>query len=227
MLVAAAGNVDREGLLRRVFDHSYGLGSSFRQFHRVDLTLVDLESILPTLGSPCMYPGFTRVEGRVTSRTERAPCGGQVAVPDLCTWWREAFLGLVSGLSTGVYASRVESPPSSARCVDLLHVDARSPFRLAPVPDSLAPALDKAAQKLARISPGTRLEVLGMNDGALHVQLHRTSAGCGLDMDRMLLRTLERSLPGVPIRDATPRSVLTDSVLDDSLLNEPALDEST
>lgn len=197
---------DLEGAERAVFEVSLALGRSFQRWSRTDLTLPDLAGLLPALGAPCLEQGFSRVPGELSCRSARAACD----TPGACSYWREALHGLVSGLSSAVRYTRVASGAHGGQCADLLHVDALSPHRLAPVPEALQPTLDRVAQKLERVVPGARVVWLGLQDGALLVETHQPASGCGLNIDQLLLGSLRRALPDLPVKNATPRPVLTD-----------------
>lgn len=210
-LLERAWAVDPEATLRRGFENSTKLGRSFANHHRADLTLGDLLGLLPLLGSPCFTRGLARVPGHAAARDHHAPCPGATAgAADLCAWWREAQLGLVGGLCSAVYYTRVQSGRAHGQCEELLHIDAQSPLRLAPLPPALAPELERARQKLQRISPATQVDVLGLTDGELLVRIDSPARGCGPDLGRVLQHALQRALPGVRVRDARPRSVLGD-----------------
>lgn len=203
-LLAAATVADPAAVLRRVFDNSHTLGLGFRRFHRVDLTLIDLSYLLPSLGAPCTQGSFQRDAAARESRTDRLPCSSP-----RCAYWREALHGLTSGLATAVYYSRVESPEGgSTRCVDLLHVELQSDARYQPIPESMRASLVEAAEKMGRIAPGATVEYLGLMEGALHLCLHQPGPACGLDLNHSLLRTIERLIPGLVVHDASPRAVL-------------------
>lgn len=201
-LALLAGDADPS--LRRVFDHSYRLGRSFSRWARADLTLVDLERLLPELGAPCLERGFTRAGDRRSSLARRPACGPEAP----CAWWREAIGGLVSGLSSSVRHTRVAA--GEGGCIDLLHVDHDDPARHAPVPEDLDRALSGAIAKIGRVVPGTTVEVLGLQEGALCVQVHAGASSCAFDVPTLALGVLRHALPGVVVRDATPRPVLSD-----------------
>ena len=202
-LFARAWAKDEDAVERRVFDNSLALGRSFRAFTRTDLTLVDLEALLPELGCPCTSEGLRRVPGELASRTRRDPCEGG-ATTGWCRYWRESLQGLVSGLSTSIRHSRAE------RCVDVLHVDAESPFRLMPVPLELQPMLDRIARRVSDFLPGARVEFLGLQEGSLCVRTHSPASPCagGPDIDSLVGDLLRRAAPDLPLRNATPRPVM-------------------
>lgn len=191
---------------RAVFEVSLALGTSFCRWSRTDLTLTDLARLLPAIGAPCSAMGFARVGDELASRSERPACD----TPGACTYWREALHGLVSGLSSSVRYSRVSSGPQAGVCVDLLHVDAQSPHRLAPIPDEIRPTLEQIAEKVLRVVPGARVQWLGLREGALCFEAHQPSSGCTLDIQPLILSSLRRALPDLPIQNATPRPVITD-----------------
>lgn len=204
-LLASAWAADPEAAQRRVFDNSFTLGRGFCSTYRVDLTLGDLTALLPRLGAPCVAE-LARVEGAPAARSARSPCAE--CGPAACAVWREALQGLVSGLSTTVYTSRVHSGAADGRCADLLHLEAQSELRYAPIPPDLQPTLHRTLEKMGRIAPESRLEVLGLVEGVLHIRLHSPTSGCGLDQHHIARRLLERALPGLQVQDASPRAVL-------------------
>lgn len=211
-LLVLALKADPEATLRRVFDNSHLLGVGFRNHYRVDLTLVDLAALLPQLGCPCTAEGLSRSLETQTARTSRSACAASATQGQLCAYWRECLHGLVSGLSTSVYSSRVASPQAGGdTCVDLLHVDAQSPHRYAPVPEAMRAPLEEAHAALARVAPTARIEFLGLVEGALHLRIDDTGPKCGMDTSLIVERVLRRALPDLQIRDASPRAVLEPS----------------
>ncbi len=203
-LLEVATAADPDAVLRRVFDNSRTLGLGFRRFHRVDLTLVDVSELLPLLSAPCAQRGFQRSSTAIEARTDRSPCSAP-----RCAYWREALHGLVSGLASAVYYSRVESlAGGSSRCVDLLHVEFQTEARYQGISESMQAPLVAAAEKVGRISPGASVTYLGLVDGELHFILHQPGSGCGLDLNHTLRRTIEKLLPGLVVHDASPRAVL-------------------
>lgn len=198
---------DAAATLRRVFDNGRLLGQGFSRTHRLDLTLPDLTAMLPLLGAPCVAGGLRREPTTQASLSIRPPCAE--SRPAWCAYWRESLHGLVNGLSSSVWYSRVASPPGgSDTCVDLLHVDPWSPLRFQPVPEDLVPLLGEVAAMLRRLSPSAGVAFLGMAEGALHVRVDDPQR---TDLGAVLTRTLARARPGLEVRDASSRSVLSPS----------------
>lgn len=201
--MVAAWGVDADAAQRRMFDVSYALGRGFRTFHRVDLTVPDLVSALPRLGAPCLDGGI-RQEG--TAALSGRPACAQ-AGPAVCALWREAIGGLVSGLSSSVRHTRLRS--ASPDCADLVHVAFDEPFRYAPVPEDLRPALDLAVGRVQQAVPGAEVHFLGLVDGALAVRTASPSSGsCAVRLDDLVAARVRQVLPDVAVRNATPRPVL-------------------
>lgn len=202
--------IESAATLDAVFQHSHALGTGFRRYYGVDLTLPDLARLLPQLGSPCHEQGLQSIGAPATAapalRSERLPCG---ATPAACTFWREATLGLVSGTSSTVYFTRVSSPlGGEASCVDVLHLEALPDACYQPPPPTVHQAVRDASSELERTAPGARVEVLGLQEGALHVRVHGTTASCGLDPFTVLRGALARAVPALVIRDASAKPVL-------------------
>lgn len=217
-LVERAMAADRAATLDAVFQHSLALGRGFRRYFGVDLTLPDLARLLPQAGAPCHEQGLHPIGAAIGAatgaaigeaparRSERVPCG---ATPAQCAIWREATHGLVSGVSSSVYFTRVASPlGDAASCADLIHLEAQSGARYQPMPDAVRRAVQDASSELARVVPGTRVEVLGVQEGALDVRVHCSGASCGIDLFAVLQRALARSTPALLIRDASAKPVL-------------------
>lgn len=201
-----------EEAARRVFDNSRLVGQGFRRFYGVDLTLNDLAELLPALGLPCHAGGFAKLDGDTARRAVRSPCADGRSTPGCCAVWAEATLGLVGGLSTAVYLTRQQSPATGGDlCADLLHLDAQTPLRFEPVPESMQPALAEVTRSARRVDPGAKLEFLGLLDGALHFTLQAgADRGCGgLSVHAAVSHALSRRLPDHRFVDATPRPVLS------------------
>lgn len=221
-LLSLANARDPEASLRRVFDNSRVLGLGFRRYHGIDLTLVDLSTVLHGLGAPCHTGGFQRVEGEPACTTAASPCAGWSQAPALCDHWRESIHGLIGGLSSTVYFTRVASPGGGgAECVDLLHVNAQSARRFAPVSMDIQVGIDAIIRWLRAIDPGAKIEFYGLVEGALHYRAEgsaksqpacgtcATASACGLDVHVLLERALARRFPDLRLCDASPRPVFT------------------
>ena len=216
-LLSLAAGQDPEVALRRVFENSRTLGSGFSRHYRVDLTLIDLAQLLPTLGAPCHRVGFVREDGEPVSRATCPPCSLAPQTPGLCAFWREATAGLVSGLSSGCCYTRVASlAGGNEQCVDLLHLDAQTPARWDPIGPELQAAIDAARRLLARLDPQAEVSFLGLIEGELYYQLRPSGTHCsapaqgqagGFDPATVLTTSIRRRFPSLSLRDASPRAV--------------------
>jgi hypothetical protein len=206
----AAAKAQTEGepdaLLRKIYDNSYLLGRSFSYYHRVDPTLRDLERMLPHIASPCLDGLRAQEDGR-SLVTHRPPCAH--ANTPTCNEWREAIGGLVSGLCSMVYHTRLSSGTAGGVCSDLFHLDARTPTGYLPIPAHLQVQLEEFAAKVARVTAGARFEALGMREGGLVYTLHAPTQGCALDNHELVRRMLARTFPDLPMVDASSRPVLS------------------
>jgi hypothetical protein len=218
-LLRLAHSRDAEASLKRVFDNSRILGLGFCRYHGVDLTLIDLTTLLAELGAPCHAGGFRRADDEPACRSAASPCAAG-ATAGWCDHWRESLHGLIGGLSSSVHFTRLQSPAhGAASCVDLLHVHADTHKRFVPVGADVEVALDEVRAKVGRIDPGAKLEFFGLVEGALHfrVQASPRSApscgtegrGCGLDLPTIVQKAVHRRFPGLAVRDASPRPVLS------------------
>jgi len=232
-LVHLAAAADPAAALTRVFDNSRVLGLGFRRYYRIDLTLPDLADLLPAAGVPCHALGFHRDANEPAWRTARQPC---TATPTsaLCNHWRESIHGLIGGVSTGVYYSRLQSAGANdAGCADLLHVDAETRLRFSPIPADLELGLEPVRSLIHRVNPGAKLELLGLAEGALHYRLHSAKGACGtcattpspdadlldlaglsattgggLDVATVFAHAVKRRFPSLVLRDASARPVM-------------------
>jgi hypothetical protein len=200
----AEGN--SEALARKLYDNSYLLARSFSHYHRVDPTLRDLERMLPQLQSPCL-DGLHMEEAGRSLVTQRPPCPH--ANTHTCDEWREAIGGLVSGLCSMVYHTRLSSGAEGEACRDLFHLDARTPVGYLPIPAHLEEPLQEFAAKVGRVTAGARFEALGMREGKLVYNLHAPTQGCALDNHELVRRMLARTFPELPLVDASSRPVLS------------------
>ena len=230
-LLGLALAADRDATLRRLFDNSRILALGFARLRAVDLTLVDLADALPLLGSPCLVGGFERVGAELARATSAVPCPDGRDVAGLCDAWRESVSGLVSGLSTQVRHTRLESLASgSSRCRDLLHVDAESSARFVPATDAMQTGLDEIARVVRCLDPDAKLVFHGTVEGVIHYRLKasvRAKDGCGgcssaaltaasscgpcgsLDLGVVVAHALRRRFPGLSFVETSPRPVLS------------------
>lgn len=219
-LVPLAQEKDREAALKRTFENSQILGRGFSRYRAIDLTMVDLTAILPMLGAPCHLGGFGRAADEPACSSAAMPCA--LAGRGMCDHWRESIAGLVGGLSSTVYYTRVESAGHGAEvCSDLLHVQAETPKRFRPIPATILSELERIARQVHGIDPGAKVEFFGLMEGVLHYRVQPsprsaascssgTAVACGIDVGGLVAHALRRRLPALEVCDASPRPVLSD-----------------
>lgn len=219
-LVASAHVVDAEAARKRVFENSRILGRGFSRYHGVDLTLVDVAGVLAGLGAPCHSLGVHRTADEPACRSERAPCA--LVGTSWCDHWRESTLGMVGGLSSTVYYTRVESPAAGGgACVDLLHTNPQTTKRFTPIAGELQLGLDAISRMIGCFDPGAKVQFFGLVEGTLHYRVEaspRSSSstcgscetqGCSIDPAALAARALHHKFPGLCVADASPRPVIS------------------
>lgn len=189
---------------RARFDVSRLLGASLARYLRRPLGLAAWREILPRLSSPCLRGAVVVDEGGgVVLRR------GGCAEAGRCDAWREAIAGLVLGAGDGVLVARHRSRGhGDAECVDVLYTDAEHGPRFGAVPPAMRDPVAEAARSLARF--GVRVRFVGLSEGTLYY-VHADARGCAGDTPSVELaveREIRRRLPGLAVRDVSPRPVL-------------------
>jgi hypothetical protein len=209
-LVLRALQKDREGALKQVFTNSLRLGTSFAQYHRVELPLGDLPATLPHLGVPCLAGRYRPCEGEAAYFIERGGCPAAELGKGVCDWWREAIEGLVLGITGGIFYTRHASAGRGGGvCVGVLYVDPESPLRFGAIPEAMREATESVRRTARAFHTSLDVEFLGMNEGVLFYRNRRR--GCGdtsLNVQSLVERGIHRHFPGVELREVTERSVL-------------------
>lgn len=208
---ACAAEVDEAELHRRLFENGVTLGTGFRRLRGAAVGHDELRELLPQLGVPCLRARtWTRLDGEPGWRAEGAPCG-QAAGVGACDAWREAIDGLVLGLTGTLRHTRTASHGhGQAACVDVIYELAESPARYGDLPEALVPPLE-AVQRFVRQVRGADVRFLGVSEGVLLYQLETSGCGDGQHARAVVERLLEQKLPGLPVRELSPRQVLDDS----------------
>lgn len=208
---ACAAEVDEPELHRRLFEHGVTLGTGFRRLRGAGVGGDELRALLPQLGAPCLRARtWTRLDGEPGWRAAGAPCG-QAAGVGACDAWREAIDGLVLGLTGTLRHTRTASfGHGQAECVDVLYADPESQARYGELPDALVPPLE-AVQRFVRQVRGADVRFLGVSEGVLLYQLETSGCGDAPHARAVVERLLEQKLPGLPVRELSPRQVLDDA----------------
>lgn len=207
--LTCAAEVDEAELHRRLFENGARLGAGFRQRLRRAVTAAELPELLSTLGAPCLASGtWSVLPGEPGWRFLRQPCCAGEASSMRCDAWREAIDGLVLGLTGSLRHTRTASAGhGQGQCVDVIYEDAESPSRYGELPDDVIPALE-AVQAFVRRFEGADVRFLGVSEGVLLYQLETTGCGTGASALPMVEQLLKRKLPGLEVRELSPRQVL-------------------
>ncbi len=198
---------------RAVFDNSLRLGRGWSHVEGTLATFADLVGSLPELGVPCAArDARAPADGASAMLLEREPCETAALGAVACDFYREALSGLILGMTGGVLHSRHASGGrGGARCVDAVYVDPEWRDRYGGIPDDLRPHLEAATRALLMFDSRARIEFLGVAEGTLHYVV-RGGAGA-LRVTATLERLLARRVPGLSLREVSPRAVFTEETL--------------
>ena len=206
--LAAALERDGDAVIRAAFDNGLKLGEGFRRTYHLDLPLADLAALLPALGVPCLERDWRRVDGEAALLGERSGCEDGGAHPRACEYWREAVEGLILGATGAVRHARHRSVGAGdGRCVDVLHVDPRSPLRFGAIEPAIAPSLAAAVAHVRALDSRAEITVLGQSEGVVYFTSN-DGAGRQLDGGAVFVRAMARRAPGVRLYELKARAVL-------------------
>lgn len=195
-------------LLRRIFENSQALGRSFGAHHRVVLERADLRSIAPRLGLRCLERPVTDAGTVTTMRTSTCAAALAPEDPALCDYFREAFDGLVLGLSDGELFHRRHRSRGHGdqECLDVLFApeQAGASAHYGEVPQDLRAALEPIRARL-RLLPGIEVEFRGFSEGVLAYEI--LSAPAEIATDEVIRTALERRIPKLRAQNVAPRAV--------------------
>jgi hypothetical protein len=210
--LACAAEVDEAELHRRLFENSARLGGGFRRQLRRAVGVEELPALLSALGAPCLANGtWSMLPGEPGWRFLRRPCCAGEASSARCDAWREAIDGLVLGLTGSLRHTRTASAGhGQEHCVDVIYEDAESPSRYGELPAEVLPALE-AVQAFVRRFDGADVRFLGISEGVLLYQLETRGCAGSHAAQPMVEQLLKRKLPGLEVRELSPRQVLDSS----------------
>lgn len=211
--LAAALAADPAGALQRVFLNSLRLGQGFTRFFRAEITLVELPDLLPRLGLPCLQGCYRHERGGAAVILERPRCAaGAELGAAVCDFHREAILGLSLGVTGEVELVRHESAGHGAsRCVDVFHADPdpESPLRFGPISAAVREELSAVTSTVHAFDSHAELRFLGVSEGVLFYRLGASARPGGLHLQSIVERSVRRRLPGIELREVSPRPVLS------------------
>lgn len=203
-LLEGAWAHDRDGVERRVFDNALALGRSFAAFYRDRWALADLPRVLPALGTPC-FDGLFGAPGEGALLLVREGCSD---VGKACHLHREALAGLLLGVTGEVLVTRRScAGGGDDRCEDALHLTPDSPHAFGPIPDELAAELPALTRRLRAFDSSVDVQFLGVNERTLLVRIRR-GVGSELSVLGALERAIGKRMPGLAVREVSPRSVM-------------------
>lgn len=207
-LFECAGEAHAVELNRLLFENSARLGEGFRRYYRKRIELEELPRLLPALGSPCLRGAWKPVEGEGAWQLEREPCR-EACTAVHCDAWREAIDGLVLGLTGEVRHTRHASlGHRQSRCVDLVYSKPDSPLRFGSIPGELRPVLDSIGAFAKSFRGGVEVTWLGLSEGVLLYELSTLDCAAKEPVQMLLEQTLQKRLPGLELRELSPKAVL-------------------
>lgn len=208
-VLVAALNADADAALRAAFDNSLRLGEGFRRYHRLDLPLADLADMLPQLGVPCLQRNWQHDPAQRAVIGTSPGCATGSLHPQACALHREAIEGLILGATSAVRHARHRSVGAGdGGCVDVLHIDPRSPLRFGAVEPAVATIVDAAIRAAQALDSRVSITILGLSEGVLYYQSKRGEDAGPLDPVRTFVRTMSRRLPTLQLREVSARPVL-------------------
>ena len=216
-LIALGMSAAPEALPRVVYDNGLKLGRSFARFHGGPLAGDALGELVAGLDSPCLRGRMNRSDDGGAWLLDRPAC--EDACASTCEFWREAFGGLLHGLTDGLqFVRHASGGTSAAVCRDVVHADPEGPWRFAALTPEVHEALEGARvalRMLAPTSPNLGTRFLGSLEGVIHYE--RPRSGCepaddALAGEETFRHLLGRFVPGARFKDVSPRAVLAPSL---------------
>lgn len=207
-VLACASEVDEPSLHRRLFENGVRLGQGFGRFHRRQVQLFELPELLGSLGVPCLSGEWELNEQHRALRLSRAACRAGCTSAH-CDAWREAIDGLTAGLVANGRLTRLASAGhGQPSCVDVFTDDPESPLRFGELADEQLEALE-AVRRFVRLFKGTDVRFLGICEGVLFYRLETENCGeLRGSAQELIEASVKRKLPGLQVRELSPRSVM-------------------
>jgi hypothetical protein len=207
-ILAEALAADPEAAAKQSFENSLALGKGFVRHHSMVLEASDLPEVARALDYPCLQGRWSELPDGDGLRLERAGCPLASLGPHACRVAYESVLGLVLGVTETLGVSRHEAVTGgSASCVDVFHERLDSAVRFAPIPPEMGQILARIQRSTQRFDSSVQVSFLGLSEGVL---LYRVTGGMGhLSVSGMVERSLARHLPGLRIKEHSPRAVIT------------------
>lgn len=211
---------DFEKILKSVFLNSQKLGRSYQKAFGFSWERQDFVRHLAELESPCgkgKWSDFVDASSLV-----RAGCtGGKAYGSRFCQYWREAFDGLVTGLSEKERFVRHQSVMvGDAECLDVIYTESadvsaqvwENQNKWGVIPNEIIFDLSKVEQKFRGM--GAEIKFLGIREKTLFYRIdsiHGKTCGGGFSVVRTFLeKTLKEQFPDLAFKDVSPVAVYGD-----------------
>lgn len=208
---------DFEKILKNVFLNSQKLGRSYQKAFGLSWERQDFVRYLSDLDSPCGKGSWS--EFIDASSWVRTGChGGKAYGSRFCQYWREAFDGLVMGLSENERFVRHQSiMAGDAECLDIIYTEStdtstsvwENQNKWGRIPHEIASDLSMVEQKFRHMH--AEIKFLGVRERILYYRVESIggkSCGGGISVIRAFLeKTLKEMFPDLTSQDASPVAV--------------------
>lgn len=213
-------DLDFERILNNVFLNSQKLGRSYQKAFGITWERQDFVRYLAELDSPCGKGNWS--EFIDASSLVRSGCtGGKTHGSRFCRYWREAFDGLVTGLSEKERFVRHQSiMAGDAECLDIIYTECadtsttvwENQNKWGLIPREIVSDLSKVEQKFRQM--GAEIKFLGVRERILYYRIDSIggkTCGGGISVVRTFLeKTLKDLFPEFTPQDASPVAVYGD-----------------
>lgn len=201
-VAAVSGDAGAAEVQKKIFSNARVLGRGFVRTYGLVLEQDDLPGVLSALPTPCSQRSIERTESSV-----RLLSGGCSAASE-CARWREAFDGLVLGLSEDEVSFRRHRSVGAGDggCADVLFATAceARELRYGAIPPELDIALAQMKTRLSVI-PGIDVDVLGCSERIIFYTAKARSSE--IATGDVVARAIARACPGYSAKDAAPAAV--------------------
>lgn len=203
-----------ESLLKDIFQNSRSLGRSYQKAFGLSWERSDFAKHLSDLNAACAA-GVISESANAISWERRGCPGGKAHGFRYCQYWREAFDGVVLGLSdTERYVRHKSLGCGDSYCVDLIYADETAPNQVrwrdknmwGTIPPKYAGDLSAIEEKLIRF--GAKVDLLGIKERVLFYKFEpgekQMCGGGGAILKNLFEKMVKDKFPGLSLRDATP-----------------------
>lgn len=218
--ISNLSDFDFENILKNVYLNSQKLGRSYQKAFGLSWERQDFVRHLADLDSPCGKGNWSDFVD--ASSLVRAGCsGGKTFGSRFCQYWREAFDGLVTGLSEKERFVRHHSVMvGDSECLDVIYTENiavsaelwKNHNKWGAIPSEIVTNLLKVEQKFRQMS--AEITFLGIREKTLFYRIDSISGktcGGGFSFVRAYLeKTLKEQFLDLAFKDVSPVSVFGD-----------------